>query len=106
MKELRIKEEFQGLTITTNILGIGSVTLDTNNIDPSKFQKLQSIGFNIFEEVEVTVLTDADALADLNDQPRPDNPTVIEYKGIDEDATFSEDGHIIEQPKRGRKSKK
>jgi len=110
MKQLKIKDEFQGLTVTTNILGIGSVTLDTNNIDPSKFEKLQSIGFNIFEEVDVEepiVLTDNDALADLNDQPRPDNPTVIQYNGINEDATFTEDGHLIQEPiKRGRKSKK
>lgn len=101
MKKLILKDEFKGLIITTNILGIGSVTLDTNKIEEAKFEKYLALGFNIFDEVEVEEELDEATLLDIiANTPIENNiefiETPIQYYGVTEP----------KENKRGRKPKK
>ena len=95
--KLQLKEELKGLSISINIFGIGLVTMDTNKISEDDYIKYHKLGFQDSfiekKENDPIVLTEEDALADLNGTKRPDNHTVS-YKNINQSD---------EKPKRTRK---
>ena len=49
----KLKEEFAGLVITRNWVGIGKITFDSNVVDQDKFENFAKYGFDdLFEDVE------------------------------------------------------
>jgi len=86
---LKLKPEFQGVVITRNKLGIGTLTFDANNVSEDSYANYAKLGFEdlFFEE-----LADSTVAIDL-----PDNFEVIEKQVLDYQG--------IEQPKLNKKKK-
>lgn len=126
MKIYKIKNEYQGLTITKNIFPIGNITLDTNNFKQENIENYIKLGFgDIFEE-DINIFEETNLL-DLIEPTEPiENNVVIKYytnemnskEAKPKEAKPKEAKHIEEniktedtngesiKPKRSRKSKK
>lgn len=79
---LKLKPEFQGVVITRNKLGIGTLTFDANNVSEDRYENYAKLGFEdlFFEElVEPSVVEVAEK-------------QVLDYQGV-------------EQPKLNKKKK-
>jgi len=89
MSKLRIKDEYQGLSISQNVWCVGLVTLDTTTAKPEKYHKYKELGFNIFEEVEEEVKEEYAVMFDEKAIKEVQDKFISEMK--ETELTYSED---------------
>lgn len=53
----KLKQEFQGVRVTRNHMGIGKVTFDANSVNPEHYENYVKLGFEeLFEEILETLI--------------------------------------------------
>lgn len=83
MAKLKLKNEYLGVVITRNKLGVGTLTFDSSNVEEAAYENYAKLGFDdlFYEEIE----PEMDSLEKVQKQ-------VIDYQGV-------------EQPKLNKKKK-
>lgn len=49
----KLKPEYEGITISRNVMGLGNVIFDANNVEPEKYHNYVKMGFEFLFELVI-----------------------------------------------------